>query len=176
MDDELAKMFDLENARDFYAKLLAEFDDFMGDQSSARHAMNCAITAHHMYDWVWVDFLRDDVALRARLGIGNRLSEFASWCEEKSAWFAVVQQISNGTKHFIRKNAESFEEIGGFGGGGFGQGPFGESYLALDMQTEHVRYLPLSHIFEAVVRFWRDILIECGHGADLPSGRTKLSD
>ena len=37
-------MFDIKNAIDFYAKLLAEFDDFMADQASARHAMNCAIT------------------------------------------------------------------------------------------------------------------------------------
>lgn len=176
MDGELAQMFDLENARDFYAKLLVEFDDFMDDQSSARHAMNCAITAHHMYDWVWADFLRDDVELRTRLRIGSRLNEFANWCEKKSPWFTVVQQISNGTKHFIRKNTEGFVEIGGFGRGGFGQGPFGKSYLALDMHTEDARYLPLSHIFEAVIRFWRDMLIECGRGVDLPTGRTKLSD
>jgi hypothetical protein len=54
-------MFDINNSRDFYAKLLADFDDFMESADSARHAMNCAITAHHVHDWVWSDYLKNDV-------------------------------------------------------------------------------------------------------------------
>lgn len=83
-------MFDINNSVDFYAKLLAEFDDFMADQASARHAINCAITAHHMHDWIWTDFLKDNDALRRKLGIGNKKSDFAAWAGEKSVWFTVV--------------------------------------------------------------------------------------
>jgi hypothetical protein len=65
-----ARVFDIVNARDFYQKLLEDFDDFMRQPDSARHAMNCAITAHHMADWVWGDFVKSDAALKARLGVG----------------------------------------------------------------------------------------------------------
>ena len=53
------RMFDIINSRDFYQKLLEDFDDYMVRQGSARHAMNCAITAHHMADWVWGRFRQE---------------------------------------------------------------------------------------------------------------------
>ena len=168
-------MLDINNSIDFYAKLLAEFDDFMEDQASARCAMNCAITAHHMHDWVWSDFLKEDDGARMRLGIGHKKSEFAAWISEKSIWFAMVQGISNGSKHFIRQYDDRIEKIAGYGMGSFGQGPYGQTYLAIDTHAEHARYLPLSHVFEAVVRFWRDFFKACGKGENLPIGKTTLS-
>jgi hypothetical protein len=51
-------MFDINNSRDFYQKLLQDFDDYMEQQDSVRHAMNCAITAHHLADWIWGDFVK----------------------------------------------------------------------------------------------------------------------
>src|SRR5262245_11977724 len=96
-------MLTFENSKDFYEKLLAEFDDFMMHQDSARHAMNCAITAFHVHDWVWNDFLKQDQALRAKLGIGNKKHDFAAWIVHKgSFWFSAVGEIANGSKHFGR--------------------------------------------------------------------------
>jgi hypothetical protein len=100
-------MFDINNSVDFYAKLLAEFDDFAADNSSSRHAMNFCITAHHLYDWVWGDFLKKDDALRQKLGVGKRKEDFAKWIEEHSVWFTLCQEISNGSKHFIRECYEN---------------------------------------------------------------------
>ena len=44
----------------------------MQHQGSARHAMNCAITAHHMADWVWGDFVKKDSVLKAKLGVKDK--------------------------------------------------------------------------------------------------------
>ena len=120
--------------------------------------------------------LKDDDALRRRLGIGNKKSDFAAWAGEKSPWFTVVQGISNGSKHFIRQYDKGIEQVAGYGMGGYGQGPFGKSYLAIDMQTEDARFLPLSFVFEVVIRFWRDFFKACGKGAELPVGKTPLSN
>lgn len=169
-------MFDINNSVEFYAKLLAEFDDFMADQASSRHAMNTAITAHHLYDWVWAEFLEGDPVLRSKLGVGRQKKDFARWIDSQSPWFQVMQQISNGTKHFVRQYAEGFENVGGYGKGGYGLGPYGHSYLAMDTGHEDARYLPLSHIFEVVIRFWRDIFIIIGKGEALPKGKARLSD
>jgi hypothetical protein len=53
-------MFDIKTSRDFYEKLLDDYYDFQQDESSARLAINCAITAYHMHEWVWGDYSVDD--------------------------------------------------------------------------------------------------------------------
>jgi hypothetical protein len=46
-------MFGMTTSRDFLWKLEADFDDFMKEPRSARLAVNCALTAYHLHDWVW---------------------------------------------------------------------------------------------------------------------------
>ncbi|WP_316159672.1 hypothetical protein [Bradyrhizobium sp. SZCCHNRI3042] len=168
-------MFDIVNSRDFYQKLLEDFDDYMEQPESARHAMNCAITAHHMADWTWVDFVKGDVALKANLKIKNK-DGFMKWIELHSPWYAVIQSISNGSKHFLRENAKGTQKIEGWGMGGWGQGPFGRSYLALETSPTDPKNTPVSHLLEVVIRFWRDFLKTHGPYETLPRGKTKLFD
>lgn len=47
------EVFGIETPIQFYAKLVQEFDDAHDQPGSSRHAMNFAITAHHMTEWVW---------------------------------------------------------------------------------------------------------------------------
>jgi hypothetical protein len=86
-------MFDINNSRDFYQKLLEDFDDYMQQQDSARHAMNCAITAHHMVDWVWGDFVKGDAALKAKLGTKDKV-DFMSWIDGQTVWYGPVASAS----------------------------------------------------------------------------------
>lgn len=168
-------MFDITSAHDFYRKLLEEFDDFMQQSGSARHAMNFAITAHHMADWVWGDVVKGDPALKAKIGIKTK-DDFMAWIDTQSVWYGLVQGISNGSKHFIRENAKGTQKVQGFGMGGFGQGPYGQSCLAIEVSATDPKYLEVSMLFEVVVRFWRDFMRLYCHYDDLPKGQTKLSD
>src|SRR4051812_24802218 len=104
-------MFDINNSKDFYQKLLEDFDDFMQHQDSTRHAMNCAITAHHMADWAWGDFMKGNVALKDKLGIKDK-KDFMAWIDGQTVWYGVVQGLSNGSKHFIRESAKDTHKIG----------------------------------------------------------------
>ena len=63
-------MFDLVTAHHFYAMLVEDFDDFMAEPHSARRAVHCAITAHHLLDWVW----HDQIALPRRSFAHNSAS------------------------------------------------------------------------------------------------------
>jgi hypothetical protein len=45
-------MFDLTTSRDFYAMLIAYFDDFMAEPQSERRALHGAITSYHLHAWV----------------------------------------------------------------------------------------------------------------------------
>ena len=168
-------MFDINNARDFYQKLLEDFDDYMQRPDSARHAMNCAITAHHMADWVWGDFVRGDASLKAKLGIKKK-QDFMAWIDGQTVWYGLVQSISNGSKHFIRENAKGTQKVQGYGMGGFGQGPYGMSYLAIEVSQTDPKNMEVSMLFEVVIRFWRDFLLQHGSFNPLPKGKTKLSD
>ncbi|MBS4001764.1 MAG: hypothetical protein KGZ91_00165 [Afipia sp.] len=168
-------MFDIINSRDFYQKLLEEFDDYMANQASARHAMNCAITAHHLAEWVWGDFLKGDEVLKAKLGIRSR-DDFLHWIDNQSVWYGVVQNISNGSKHFIRASAEGTVKVQGWGMGGYGQGPFGQSYLAIKVSEIEPQNLPVSQLLEVVIRFWRDFFsAHSPYSSDMPVGKTTLS-
>lgn len=58
----------------------------------------------------------------------------------------------------------------------YAQGPYSQSYSAIDTGNVDARNLPMSHVFEAVVRFWRDFFHACGKGEALPVGKTALSE
>ncbi len=172
-------MFDINNSKDFYTKLLADFDDFMDHRDSARHAMNCAITAHHMHDWVWNDYLKNDEAIRRRMGIEKDKNDFVKWIDDHSVWFSMVQEISNGSKHFGRQPPFETRRVTGYGTGGYGVGPYGVSYLIIDHGEDagvH-QFMNVPDLLEVVVRFWRDFFRNCSpFPDDIPKGKTKLMD
>lgn len=152
-------MFDIITARDFYAMLVEDFDDFIAEPHSVRRALHCAITAYHMHDWVWADWLKDDDQLRSSLGIGNKKADFAAWLMRGSPWFQMIAAVANGTKHFIARS--DFETIRVVPvPGNMPVGPHGKGYLIFDLgeEAQEHRIQPVAHILEAVVRLWRDFL------------------
>lgn len=165
-------MFDLANSQDFYAVLVADFDDFMAEPHSARRALHCAITAYHLHEWVWGDWLRTDRATKATLGISDKRS-FLGWIDRHCVWFPGVQGLANGTKHFARNQGFDTMRIGGYGQGPYGIGPYGQGYLLIDYGEdagEH-RWQPAAHLLEIVVRFWRDFFKAYRPSANLPASK-----
>ena len=150
-------MFDIINSRAFYAKLVADFDDFMKEPYSARLALNCAITAYHLHEWVWGDWLKSDYAVWKVLGIRDK-DTFLAWIDRVCPWFPAVQDLANGAKHFVRDQGFQTMRVGGYGEGPYGVGPYGQGYLLIDYGEgagEH-RWQPAAHLLEVVVRFWRE--------------------
>jgi hypothetical protein len=152
-----AAMFGITNYEEFYAMLVEDFDEFMKNRQSARCAMHCAITAYHLYEWVWGDWLKTDHATKTKLGITDRAS-FLSWIDNKCLWFPIIQALANGGKHFSPEQAFETIHVKGYGQGPFGAGGFGAGYLIIDYGEgagEH-RWQPAAHLLELAVRFWRD--------------------
>jgi hypothetical protein len=172
-------MFDLVTAHDFYAMLVEDFDDFMAEPHSARRAVHCAITAHHLLDWVWYDQIDSQAKFRKEFGV-KCLKEFAAWVDSRSVWMSFIREIANGSKHV--RGRQTFDTMRvvtapfSFGTvhAGWNQGvwdgpvryvqgplpvgPDGKGYLLIDLggdAAEH-RWLPAGHLLEVVVRFWRD--------------------
>lgn len=169
-------MFNINNSRDFYQKLLEDFDDYMNNPGSTRHAMNCAITAHHMHDWVWVDFLKANKALRTKLNIKNK-DGFVKWIAAQSVWFGLVQGISNGSKHMQHDDALHAHVVGGWDVATWDQSTWDQTHLVIDMGggDPGLQYMDIAMLLEVVIRFWRDFLRAYAPYPSLPVGKTQLS-
>jgi hypothetical protein len=81
-------MFTIGTSRDFLWKLEADFDDFMKEPYSTRLAVNCALTAYHLHEWVWGDWLKTDYATWKTLRIRDKES-FLTWIDKACPWFST---------------------------------------------------------------------------------------
>lgn len=93
--------FGIASSLDFYAMLVADFDDYMAERQSARRALHCAITAFHLHEWVWGDWLKADFAAWKRLGVRDKDS-FLAWIRRECRWFETIEGLAVGAKHFTR--------------------------------------------------------------------------
>jgi hypothetical protein len=93
-----------------------------------------------------------------------------------------MQALANGSKHFqeqgppIRRHLVGPLNTAVFNTVGFNQVI---STLVVDMgELEDMPFtIPATHLFEVVMRFWRDFLRYHGpYGGIVPSAKTKLSD
>jgi hypothetical protein len=94
-------MFDLSDSVAFFNKMVEDFNDLSDSPDSSRHAINCAITGFHLAEWIWGDWLQNDYETLRTLGIRDK-SSFIQWVHDNQPWFAVVQDITNGSKHYAR--------------------------------------------------------------------------
>ncbi|UPK15815.1 hypothetical protein IVA93_37550 (plasmid) [Bradyrhizobium sp. 155] len=160
---------------------MQEFDDFCDNQGSARHAMNFVITAYHLHEWVWKDYLKNDALRRQEIGIAKDFKAYRDWLNSH-VWYAQMEPLANGSKHFRPAGGLQIStvDVGPLNSFAFNEGAYNEgySYFVLDMGMHeglpHVA--PAAMLFEAVMRFWRDFLLAHSPYTELPKGRTKLMD
>jgi hypothetical protein len=160
-------------------KLEADFEDFEKAPHSARIALSCALSAYHLHEWVWGDWLKSNSALQRALGIESRASKdrrlgFLKFIEGACPWFLTIQEIATGAKHFCRPSFETLQVgavpfIFDIPNAGFDEGAFdgplpydrdmaynGRLLLDYGPGADSHRYYPVLTIFDAVVRFWRE--------------------
>lgn len=155
-------MFDIRTAKDFHAKLIQEFDAHIEDRSSSRHAINCALTAFHMVEWVWADFLKHDDGLKRLLRI-KTIKDFRAYIDQENPCFITVQGIATGSKHFQSDVPVNTHVLKGFGRGGFGEGGYGQDMLVVDVGTAaKPEIIQVTTFLELTVRVWTDFLNQYG--------------
>jgi hypothetical protein len=92
--------FDLSDHNDYLKKLRAEFADLRADPMSSRHAMNFAMNAYHMLEWVW----------EHEPGMAQKFSDnsaFRSTVYRKCPPIKVMRDLSNGSKHTNIKRTQN---------------------------------------------------------------------
>lgn len=173
---EKSAIFGIVTARDFLDKLEADFIDFEREPGSGRLALNCALTAYHMHEWVWGDWLKKSSPVRTALGIGKGKGDFLAWIDRHCIWFLWIQGLANGTKHTTPQSFQalrvsrlpfSFDAPGAGWDEGAWDGPMpfvvgGDVLLLIDNGPdagEH-RWMPVGMLLNAVVRFWRQFFAQ----------------
>jgi hypothetical protein len=150
-------IFDIITSHDFFHKLEADYKNFKAQPDSARHALNCIITAYHLHEWVWADWLKRDAENQRRMGVES-FPAFREWLEKKWAGFHVVRDLTNGSKH-LRKDNQSVEtkRVSGYGSGPYGVGPYGQPYLLIDLGGASVdRFKTAEELIDDALKFWRE--------------------
>jgi len=124
--------------------------------------------------------------MRRQFNVKKR-EDFLSWIDAHCVWFAFIQQLATGAKHFVRQPGSQPILIGGYGERAYGVGPYGKEYLVIDLGEEpddglpsedeaddfppYQRWQTAAGFLEGVVRFWRDFFRTYLPHPDLPASR-----
>ncbi|MFC2138619.1 hypothetical protein ACFLTE_10620 [Bacteroidota bacterium] len=87
--------FNIKNSKDFFAKLLADYDDYKANKTISRTALNCAMTAWHLIDWIYYEFGYNTS------GQFNKISDFQEFFKLKCPSMQIMHDLTNGTKHYL---------------------------------------------------------------------------
>ncbi len=186
-------IFDIQTHIEFYNMLVDDFDDWMREQHSTRRAFHCILEAYHLREWVWHDLVENNQTLKDALKTPTE-TDFNNLVNQKCVWFPYLKDLTNGSKHFEARE-QSFEayrvaaapfslDVLGAGlsegawdgpvryvSGSLPVGQDNKGVLMFDFgeSAGEDRYLPVLHIVESVVRFWRDTLRNLHPGTSIKS-------
>jgi hypothetical protein len=115
----------IQNATDFYRKLLQE-GDALQQTITSRHLMNFAMTAYHLREWI----TNGAYTQTAKDSTGNLFNHAA---------YVACRDIANGSKHFTITryvpDTDKVEAKQGYGHGRYCHGPYGvgEESIIIEM-------------------------------------------
>lgn len=168
-------MFDIEDSIGFYRLMIENYDDFVENSGSSRHAINCAISAYHMAEWIWGDWLKTDYSARTKLDGVRDCHSFKKWIDQQTPHFSVVQDIANGSKHFAAKPTET-KSTGTYVDNDYVEPGYQEQYLEVAVDG---RWIEAIIVIEDMIMFWESFLNAYRPQAILPRPRnpfTRLPD
>jgi hypothetical protein len=148
-------MFAITNATEFFAKVKQDLAALEASIDDSGRAMNCILSTYHLHEWVWAYLLKPATPRKLGTVMIHDKSSFVAWLEAACPHFALLQQLTNGTKHCAPVHSTS--KIAGYGMGPYGIGPYGAPYLLIDLGAESSgahRWLVASDMLREIVTFW----------------------
>jgi hypothetical protein len=129
--------FGIVTPRELLEKLLDEQCDFeKEDCLSPRHAINAAMTAYHLHEWVWGAFAKQrfDLHRTWQLSQSKRAhrDDFRQWLEKECPAIADARRVTDGTKHFNISAIPTGKHQGGFQRNAFQADAFDVSRLWIE--------------------------------------------
>ena len=84
--------FEIKTSKDFLNKLIIEVSDYERQLTSSRHAINAAMTAWHLVDWVYNEFNFNSTF--------PNFSDFKIYIKSRCPKLQIMNDIATGSKHF----------------------------------------------------------------------------
>jgi hypothetical protein len=145
--------FDIKDSIDFFKKLTEDHADFLKDKTSSRIALNCAMTAWHLTEWVYNEFI-------TQLSIQfTSLVEFQNEMKKNCQSLQIMHDLTNGSKHYVLKR-----HIPIIKDTALHRGSYDRSYSrAYDVSNLYIQLKDGSRIFfedeiATIVKFWEMFL------------------
>lgn len=165
-------MFRINSSMAFYGKMLEDYDDFVEQSGSPRHAINCMLSAYHIAEWIWGDWLQTDYAAWKALGIRNKES-FLGWVDKAQPWFRITQAVANGSKHFASKLANT-KSSPTYVEDDYVEDDYQERML--EVEVEDGVWVEAVIVVENVVMFWTDFFKRYRSQEELPQPRNPFTE
>ena len=94
--------FDIKTAGDFFREIvIPQYNDFLSNNASSRHALLATIVSYHLYEWVH----------QTKFTVKHFNSAYPSQTPMADA-FEIARNITNGTKHYKNKSVETRTQAG----------------------------------------------------------------
>lgn len=145
--------FDIRTSRDFFLKLQEDHKDFCNNTTSSRIALNCALTAWHLSEWIYNEY-------RSFLhGPYPKLSDFQTWIKDECGALQIMHDIANGTKHYLLNRHTPIIDQTNLHQGAFSN-EFSREFdiTTLDITLKNGTQIYFEDEIEKTIEFWKRYL------------------
>ncbi len=94
--------YEIKNSFDFFKKLLDEREDYLKDPASSRFALNVALTAWHLHEWIFEEYKN----LFISQGL-LKLEDFRNFLFQRCRELENFRDLADGSKHFTLTRRDS---------------------------------------------------------------------
>lgn len=146
--------YEIRTTADFFKKLLDEREDFLKNPTSSRHAINCALTGWHLYEWVYNEYHSHPFMQQF-----NK-KKFEKWLLTRDIEFKLIKDLADGSKHFYLGRSDK-SLLGTYlkrKGDIVGSRPLAEDALILQMKFMNGAWMSFDDLFYFVTVFWYEFL------------------
>lgn len=145
--------FEVRTTTDFFHKLMDDYNEFLKNITSSRLALNCAMTAWHLFDWVFNEFYYTQPSPF------NSVSDFQRFIKQQCRSLQIMHDLTNGTKHYLLNRRKPDVKETKLHNGGFSREfsrDFDISILEIELNDGTTVYF--EDEIKNVIEFWRDYL------------------
>ena len=146
-------VFSITTAKEYREKVQADLVLLQSAIDNSSYAINAVTSTYHLHEWLWADVLKSKCPTQVNGAVITNKADFVSWLDTNCPHFALIQSLTNGSKHAFPVNSGG--RIAGYGTGPYGIGPFDMPYLLIDLgaQSGSGRYLVASDVIDSAADF-----------------------
>jgi len=142
---------DIKTSKDFFKKLLEDHKEFCSDKTSSRTALNCAMTAWHLSEWIYNEFNSQFP--------NETLSSFQDSIKKKCPSLQIMHDLANGTKHYLLTRHKPLIKDTRLHKGAYSNA-FSRAFdiSTLDIEKNDGTKIYFEDEIENVILFWKEFL------------------